>query len=33
MGGTIRMESEGLNRGTRVTLAFPATIGSRAGAT
>ncbi|TMC68192.1 MAG: PAS domain-containing protein [Chloroflexi bacterium] len=33
MGGTISVESEGLNRGTRVTLAFPATIGSRAGAT
>jgi len=29
MGGTISVESEGLNQGTRVTLAFPALIGSR----
>jgi len=28
MGGTITVESEGLNRGTRVTLAFPAPIES-----
>ncbi|MGH7682396.1 MAG: ATP-binding protein, partial [Candidatus Eiseniibacteriota bacterium] len=28
MGGTIAVESEGLNRGTRVTLGFPAPIGS-----
>ena len=30
MGGTIQIESEGTNRGTRVTLAFPAPIGSLA---
>jgi PAS domain S-box-containing protein len=30
MGGTISVESEGLNRGTRVMLAFPAPIGSLA---
>jgi signal transduction histidine kinase len=29
MGGTVTVESEGLNQGTRVTLAFPALIGSR----
>ena len=29
MGGTIGVESDGLNLGTRVTLAFPALIGSR----
>ncbi len=32
MGGTIAVESEGLNRGTRVTLGFPAPIGSLSGA-
>jgi PAS domain S-box-containing protein len=32
MGGTIRVESEGLDRGTRVTLGFPAPIGSHSGA-
>ncbi len=32
MGGTISVESEGLNRGTRVTLGFPAAIGSPSGA-
>ena len=31
MGGTIVVESEGLNRGTRVTLGFPAPIGSLSG--
>jgi PAS domain S-box-containing protein len=30
MGGTIQVESEGPNRGTRVTLGFPAPIGSLA---
>ena len=29
MGGTISVESEGIDQGTRVTLAFPALIGSR----
>ena len=33
MGGTIVVESEGLNRGTKVTLALPAPIGSLATAT
>jgi len=28
MGGTISVESDGLNRGTRVSLGFPAPIGS-----
>ena len=32
MGGTIGVESEGLDRGTRVTLSFPARIGSPSGA-
>jgi signal transduction histidine kinase len=32
MGGTISVESEGLDRGTRVTLGFPAPIGSHSGA-
>jgi signal transduction histidine kinase len=31
MGGTITVESEGLNRGTRVALGFPAPIGSLSG--
>jgi signal transduction histidine kinase len=29
MGGTIRVESEGIDQGTRVSLGFPALIGSR----